>query len=131
MVYNSDDSDGTVLNLFEENLKYMIRPQFPNTALVDPDDQPFADDETNGVALVLNNITGVGDAAASEAVVTVTGLKEDVCKRINVTANGVLVSADLPAAINDDSNGWREGCYTDGTDYIYYRVVATDVKLDA
>jgi hypothetical protein len=64
-------------------------------------------------------------------VVTVTGLKEDVCKRINVTANGVLVSADLPAAINDDSNGWREGCYTDGTDYIYYRVVATDVKLDA
>jgi hypothetical protein len=131
MVFNSDDSDGTVLNLFEENLKYMIRPQFPNTALVDPDDQPFADDETNGVALVLNNITGVGDAAASEAVVTVTGLKEDVCKRINVTANGVLVSADLPAAINDDSNGWREGCYTDGTDYIYYRVVATDVKLDA
>lgn len=131
MVFNSDASDGTVLNLFEENLKYMIRPQFPNTALVDPDSQPFADTATNGVALVLANITGVGDAAASEAVVTVTGLKEDVCKRINVTANGVLVSADVPAAIDDDSNGWREGCYKSGTEFVYYRVVATDVKLDA
>jgi hypothetical protein len=71
---------------------------------------------------------GSGD---KETIIEVSNLKEDVCKRINVTANGVLVSADLPAAINDDSNGWREGCYTDGTDYIYYRVVATDVKLDA
>jgi len=131
LVFNNAASDGTVLNLFEENLKYMIRPQFPNTALVDPTEQPFADATTNGVAVVLENITGVGDAAASEAVVTVTGLKEDVCKRINVTANGVLVSADLPAAINDDSNGWREGCYKSGTDFVYYRVVATDVKLDA
>lgn len=129
MVFNNAPSDGTTLNLFEENLKYMIRPQFPNTALVDPEAQPFADAGTNGVALVLASIDDAGDANADEAVVTVTGLKEDVCKRINVTANGVLVSADLPGAINDaTSAGWREGCYASGDDFVYYRVVATDVK---
>lgn len=131
MVFNNTDSDDTNLNLFEESLKYMIRPQFPNTALVNPDNQPFRDETTNGVALVLENITDVGDAAASEAVVTVTGIKEDVCKRINVTANGVLVSADVPSAIDGTgAEGWREGCYTDGTDFIYFRVVATDIKID-
>ncbi len=133
MVFNSDPSDGDTLNLFEENLKYMIRPQFPPTALVDPEDQPFADQTDNGVGLVLANITDVGDANASEAVVTVTGIKEDVCKRINVTANGVLVSADLPAAVGGDDGNWREGCYAvaETGPFVYFRVVATDVKLDA
>ena len=126
MFFDGTDSDGTKLNLFDSTLKYMVRPQFPTTALVDPDVQPFLDG-TNDAAWDVTSIDGVGGAEA-DAVVTVTGLKEDVCKRINVTANGVLVSADLPSAIDTgDSVGWREGCYESGTDFVYFRVVATDV----
>ena len=128
MVFNNDDSDGTQLNLFDPTLKYMVRPQFPTTALVVDGDQPFQDATTNGVAWTVEAITDVGGAGA-DAIVTVTGLKEDVCKRINVTANGVLVSAELPGGIDEasTSEGWREGCYASGDDFIYFRVVATDV----
>ena len=127
MFFDGTDSDDTNLNLFDSTLKYMVRPQFPNTALVDPDTQPFADVADNDAAWEVTAITDVGGADA-DAVVTVTGLKEDVCKRINVTANGVLVSADLPSAIDTgDSEGWREGCFADGTAFTYFRVVATDV----
>lgn len=127
MVFNATESDGTTLNLFDSTLKYMVRPQFPNTALVDPDAQPFAEVADNAAAWVVTDIAGVGGPDA-DAVVTVTGLKEDVCKRINVTANGVLVSAALPGAIDDTTSaGWREGCYESGTDFVYFRVVATDV----
>lgn len=127
MVFNSTESDGTTLNLFDPTLKYMVRPQFPNTALVDPDAQPFAAATSNAAAWDVTPIDGVG-GADTDAVVTVTGLKEDVCKRINVTANGVLVSADLPGAIDTGASaGWREGCFGDGTDFTYFRVVATDV----
>jgi hypothetical protein len=127
MFFDGTDSDDTNLNLFDSTLKYMVRPQFPNTALVDPDTQPFADAADNAADWVVTDIAGVGGADA-DAVVTVTGLKEDVCKRINVTANGVLVSAGLPSDIDTgDSVGWREGCYVSGTDFVYFRVVATDV----
>jgi hypothetical protein len=127
MVFNNSASDGTTLNLFDPTLKYMVRPQFPNTALVAGGAQPFLDGATNDAAWQVTAITDVGGADA-DAVVTVTGLKEDVCKRINVTANGVLVSADIPTAIDTGaSEGWREGCYESGTDFVYFRVVATDV----
>jgi hypothetical protein len=127
MVFNNDDSEGTKLNLFDPTLKYMVRPQFPTTALVVGGGQPFLDAATHGVAWTVEAITDVGGADA-DAIVTVTGLKEDVCKRINVTANGVLVSAGLPAGIDTgESVGWREGCYASGDDFIYFRVVATDV----
>ena len=127
MVFDNTESNGTTLNLFDETLKYMVRPQFPTTALVNPGTQPFADAETNGVAWEEVAITDVGGADA-EAVVKVTGLKEDVCRRINVTANGVLVSAALPTDIDGTGAvGWREGCIEDGDDFTYFRVVATDV----
>ena len=127
MVFNNAASDGTTLNLFDPTLKYMVRPQFPNTALVVGGAQPFLDGATNDAAWEVTAITDVGGADA-DAVVTVTGLKEDVCKRINVTANGVLVSAALPGAIDDTTSaGWREGCFGDATGFTYFRVVATDV----
>jgi hypothetical protein len=127
MSFTSGESDETTLKLFDPTLKYMVRPQFPTTALVVGGEQPFRDEATNDVDWEVTSIDEVGGADA-DAVVTVTGLKEDVCKRINVTANGVLVSAGLPAGIDTgESVGWREGCYTDGTDFIYFRVVATDV----
>ena len=126
MVFTNAASDGTTLNLFDPTLKYMVRPQFPTTALVVGGAQPFLDGADNDAAWQVTDITGVGGTDA-DAVVTVTGLKEDVCKRINVTANGVLVTADLPTAIDTgDSAGWREGCFGD-TDFTYFRVVATDV----
>ena len=128
MIFNNGGSDGTTLNLFEENLKYMVRPQFPLTALLDGETQPFADTGDNGIGWETQAITGAGDAAQEEAIVTVTGLKEDVCKRVNVTANGVLVSAELPGEVGGEDGDWREGCYADGTDFIYFRVVATDVQ---
>lgn len=131
MIFNNGPSDGTTLNLFEENLKYMVRPQFPNTALIDGATQPFADAETNEVAWAVQAITGAGDAAQDEAIITVSGLKEDVCKRVNVTANGVLVSAPLPEEVGGEDGDWREGCYASGTDFIYFRVVATDVRPKA
>lgn len=131
MVFNSDDSDGETLNLFEENLKYIVRPQFPTTALVPDQEQPFRDETANDVAWVVQAITDAGDAAQDEAIITVTGLREDVCKRINVTANGVLVSAELPETVGGEDGDWREGCFTDGTDFTYFRVVATDVQPSA
>ena len=131
MIFNNGASDGTTLNLFEENLKYMVRPQFPNTALIDGATQPFDDAATNEVAWAVQAIEGAGDAAQDEAIITVSGLKEDVCKRVNVTANGVLVSADLPDAVGGENGDWREGCYASGGDFIYFRVVATDVRPTA
>jgi hypothetical protein len=126
MSFTSGESDETTLKLFDPTLKYMVRPQFPTTALVGGE-QPFRDEVTNDVDWEVTPIDEVGGADA-DAVVTVTGLKEDVCKRINVTANGVLVSADIPTAIDTgDSVGWREGCYASGDDFVYFRVVATDV----
>jgi hypothetical protein len=127
MSFTSGESDETTLKLFDPTLKYMVRPQFPTTALVVGGEQPFRDEATNDVDWEVTSIDEVGGADA-DAVVTVTGLKEDVCKRINVTANGVLVSAGLPAGIDTgESVGWREGCYASGDDFIYFRVVATDV----
>jgi hypothetical protein len=133
MVFAPTEADGE-LDLFDPTLKYMIRPQFPNTALVDPDEQPFdVDNVDTAVTWTQTDITDVG-GDDQEAVIQVSGLKEDVCKRINVTANGVLVSAALPGAIDDTtSSGWREGCFDGGATagFVYYRVVATDVAAAA
>jgi hypothetical protein len=131
MVFNNGDSDGETLNLFEENLKYIVRPQFPTTALLPDGEQPFRDATENDVAWVVQAITDAGDAAQDEAIITVTGLREDVCKRINVTANGVLVSADVPETVGGEDGEWREGCFAGETGFTYFRVVATDVRPTA
>jgi len=127
MSFTSGESDGDNLKLFDPTLKYMVRPQFPTTALVVGGGQPFRDETTNDVEWELKDITDVG-GPDKDAIVKVAGLREDVCKRINVTANGVLVSAPVPTGIDTtESAGWREGCFSEGTSFTYFRVVATDV----
>ena len=115
------------LDLFNPTLKYLIRPQFPTTALIVDAVQPFGDPETGIDATAELSaaaaIDGVG-GAAKDVVLLITDLREDVCKRVNVSTNNVLVTATPPTAV-----AGREGCYSaNGTSgFTYYRVVATDV----
>jgi hypothetical protein len=128
LVFTSADASGTKLNLFDDTLKYMIRPQFPNTALQDPSKQPFENGTNNALSVSVQTVTGVG-TGDKEAIIKIGNLKEDVCKRINVTANRVLITAGVPANLTTaPADTWREGCVGSGTTFEYFRVVATDVK---
>jgi hypothetical protein len=128
-------SSATVVNLFDTKLRYAVRLQFPVTALATATTvQPFAGTNITTGAGATASLTQVAiDGAGGpdkEAVLLVPGLKEDVCKRVNVTANNVLATAALPTAPNViPAVGWREGCFSaDGlTAFTYYRAVATDV----
>jgi hypothetical protein len=117
-------TDGLVL--FDPTLKYMVRPQFPPTALASSTTaQPFigTDGEGLGATATLaapTNITGVG-GSLKEVIVKIPGLKKDVCSRINVTTNGALVTDTIPGTIST-----REGCVDETGVFTYYRVVATD-----
>jgi hypothetical protein len=129
---NQTASSSTALNLFDPNLKYIVRPPFPPTALFAADTvQPFAGSDNAGTGATANwtskAVTGAGGANL-EAIIQIPGLKPEVCKRINVTANNVLVTAALPTALTDTTiASWREGCFgTDTASGTYFRVMATD-----
>ncbi len=115
------------LSLFDPTLRYVSRPQFPPTALDDPTAQPFGDTLGAGatVAFTPVGIEGVGQSD-NDVVLEIPGLRQDVCRRINVSANNLLPTA--PPLTEAGEGGAREGCYGDaegpGT---YFRVVATDV----
>jgi len=135
VLFNQTDSSATAVNLFDATLKYMVRPQFPPTALASTSTvQPFAGNDGAGTSATAGwakkAVTGAG-GALEEAIITVPGLKLDVCKRINVTSNNVLVTAAPPTSLTDGTIAtWREGCFGPGTaagDHTYFRVVATDV----
>lgn len=115
------------LDLFDSTLKYLIRPQFPTTALQDPSKQPF-DASTPQASFSTHVVVGAG-SGDKETVIEVSNLKEDVCKRINVTTNGKLVT-DAPDATVAAAAllGKREGCVGSGTAFSYFRVVATDTE---
>ena len=139
VLFDDTASDGDVLNLFDDTLKYMVRPQFPPTALASASTvQPFAGDDGAGAnataAWDKKAVTGAG-GSNEEAIITVPGLKLDVCKRINVTSNNVLVTAAPPTALTDTAAAeWREGCFGPGTasgSHTYFRVVATDAFVPA
>ena len=129
MKFIQADADGVGdLNLFDDTLKYMIRPPFPLTALEDPDAQPFAEDETSATWQVYP-VIGVGVEAQNEAIIVIGNLKEDVCRRINVTANRAVVTDDILGSVEIAADaGLREGCVGATTDFSYFRVVATDVS---
>lgn len=116
------------LNLFDDTLKYVIRPQFPLTALKDTTKQPFAATATEAT-WGLEAVAGVGVTAEKEAILVIGNVKEDVCKRINVTTNRTLVT-DAPRATLAlaAGAGEREGCFGGAGTFSYYRVVATDVS---
>jgi len=128
MVFITTEEEGE-LNLFDSTLKYLIRPQFPTTALQDPETQPF--DE---LAPEVTFSTAVVDGAGSgdlETIIEVANLKEDVCKRINVTTNGKLVTDAPDATVAAAAAlGKREGCVGAGAAFSYFRVVATDTETD-
>lgn len=115
------------LDLFDSTLKYLIRPQFPTTALQDSTKQPF-DATTPLASFSAAAVAGAG-SGDKETIVEVSNLKEDVCKRINVTTNGKLVTdaPDLTVAAAA-LLGKREGCVGTGSAFSYFRVVATDTE---
>ena len=116
------------LNLFDESLKYMIRPPFPLTALEDTADQPFTASTTTAT-WAEDNVAGVGVEGENEAIIVIGNIKEDVCRRINVTANRAVVTDAILATIAAAADaGLREGCFGASPDFSYYRVVATDVS---
>ena len=135
VVFDNTASSATVVNLFDTKLRYAVRLQFPVTALATPSTaQPFAGTNiTTGAGATASLTQVVIDGAGGpdkEAVLLVPGLKEDVCRRVNVTANNVLATAALPTAPNvSPAVGWREGCFsaTGTSAFTYYRAVATDV----
>ena len=133
IIFNKDPSTETEINLFDTSLRYVSRPQFPPTALATASTtQPFMGTDNEGTlataSMTLAAVTGVGNTLEREAIVLVPGLKDDVCKRINVTANGAIVTAPIPSDEpgTGDVAAWREGCFNDGTVNVYFRVVATD-----
>jgi hypothetical protein len=137
VIFTNAASTASALNLFDANLKYVVRPPFPPTALFSSTTvQPFAGSDGAGTGATASwaskAVTGAGGTNL-EAIVTIPGLKPDVCKRINVTANGTLVTATLPTALTDTTIAtWREGCFgTDTTAGTYFRVVATDAITPA
>jgi hypothetical protein len=135
VLFNETASSGTAVNLFDAGLKYVVRPQFPPTALITGAEQPFAGSDGAGKGATASwaskTVTGAG-SGTKEAIVQIPGLKADVCKRINVTANNQLVTASLPATLTATTpsgfDTWREGCFGagDATGHTYFRVVATD-----
>jgi hypothetical protein len=129
MKFTQDDVDGVGdLNLFDDSLKYMIRPPFPLTALENADAQPFAEDTTSATWQE-RPVVGVGVEAQNEAIIVIGNLKEDVCRRINVTANRAVVTDDIIASVEVAAGaGLREGCVGATPDFSYFRVVATDVS---
>ena len=116
------------LDLFNPTLKYLIRPQFPTTALKTPADQPF--DATNPKASFASAVAVAGAGSSDkEAIIVVDNIKEDVCQRINVTANGKLVTdAPFGTLALAAADGQREGCFGATGTFSYFRVVATDVE---
>jgi hypothetical protein len=119
---NASNTNGKV-SLFDTTLRYLAEPQFPTTLLA-------ATGTPISYGWQSRAVNGVG-GVATEAIVTLTGVADAVCKRINTTANGSLVTTALPATVKDaieKTPGWREGCVSGGT---YFRVVVTDAGTTA
>lgn len=129
-------SSGTTVNLFDTNLKYLTRPEFPATALPAGGTQPFRGSDGLGKGGLGGfesdtALSNVGATAGKEAIIKFGGLKLEVCQRVNTTVNGSLVTASPPAnlaAAIGGTNLWREGCYGSSSPYTYFRAVVTDAS---
>lgn len=132
-------STGTAINLFDNDLKYLTRPEFPPTSLEKTAPQPFRGTDGVGAGATASFATdaallNVGSATGKEAIIRFSGISKQVCQRVNATVNGELVTADPPSftdAIDVGKKGWREGCAGGGTapaTYTYFRAVITDAS---
>lgn len=122
----SDVSDGTKVGLWDPSLRYLVsEPRFPPTSL------------SSGTAATFNfpaplAVTGVG-GTNTEQIIEIGKISREVCRRINSTVNGVVVTANMPGSLATATSGtgfgWREGCYgtnTAGAAHTYFRVVVVD-----
>jgi type II secretory pathway pseudopilin PulG len=112
-----------VLYLYDPLYKYAVQVRLPDQAFENNTAVAFADDNVLGTAL--------GDSSVQERVVTLTGLRANVCRRINnlVTGGPWNANATPPATLAAAAStiSGSEGCYGDSTaGYTYYRVVAVD-----
>jgi len=132
------ESSGTTINLFDGALKYLSRPEFPATALATGETQPFFGTDGLGDGATASFATdtalsGAGSTAGLEAIITIPGLAQGVCQRINNSVNGELVTADPPTTFavatgtGAGNRAWREGCFGSGP-YTYFRAVVTDAS---
>ncbi len=118
----SATSTATAVGLWDPALRYLVgEPRFPATALA------------SGTAATFNfpgpvAVSNVG-GGNTEQIIEIGNIALAVCRRINSTVNGVVVTAALPGTLNAATvtNGWREGCYGSGTGaHTYFRVVVVD-----
>lgn len=112
----------TLLNLFDPAYKYGVEVRLPDQAFEDNTADAFADANLAD--------TNLGDPAVEERVVTLAGLRLNVCRRINnlVTGGPWNANATPPATLADAAStiSGSEGCYGTAGNYTYYRVVAVD-----
>ena len=121
----SNISTVNAVGLWDPQLAYLVsEPTFPATATF------------NGTSTTLTwgwgaqtAVSGVGGTNL-EQIMTAAGVSLDVCRRINNTVNGVLVTATMPSSLAlATGNNWREGCFgpaTAGQSHTYFRVVVVD-----
>jgi hypothetical protein len=107
----------TRLWLFDLKYKYAVEPRVP--------EQAFSGTPTK---FALDNMHTLGDAATKERIAKLPGLKKSVCQRINamVQSEPWDANAEVEGVANVIVATPAEGCYKDGTDYIYFRVVSVD-----
>lgn len=113
-------TSASTLNLYDNDYKYAVAPRLPDQAFADGTRESFA---------VTNTDTTLG-SATEERVVTLGGLKENVCRRINNLVAGTpwnataTVPANAAAAYAINAS---EGCYLSSSpNHTYFRVVAID-----
>lgn len=111
-----------VLYLYDPLYKYAVQVRLPDQAFENNTAVAFADDNVAA--------TNLGDSTVEERVVTLTGLRANVCRRINnlVTGGPWNANATLPATLTAAAStiSGSEGCYGTAGSYTYYRVVAVD-----
>lgn len=115
-----------LLNLYDPLYKYAVQVRLPDQAFQSGTAAAFADQNLAGTAL--------GEPTVEDRVVTLAGIRQNVCRRINnlVTGGPWEANATIPAALGGATGAastisGSEGCYGDSTaGYTYYRVVAVD-----
>jgi len=116
------------LNLYDSAYRYAVLGRLPDQAFQDGTALVFTVDDMD---VAIANGATLGAAGTTERVVRLTGLRANVCRRINNLVRGTPWNAteDIPdtAVLAYAAVSLAEGCFgTDADGYTYYRVVAVD-----
>jgi len=109
----SSSETAPLIGLFDPTYRYGVNPTTPSRA--------FPSGTSVNFALTTADVSGVGTGAGDDISVTLTGVSDSVCQRINRALAGTNALLAVPT-----SQSGQEGCYSDGTDNIYWRVVSSD-----